>query len=59
MKWNRRAKVERPEYPKLVAITATAEEVLDLLPVLLQSDPNAEIVSAGERDVYVRPQRSG
>jgi hypothetical protein len=54
MRWNKRAKVERPEYPKLVAIAATAEEVRDLLPELLQHDPSAEIVSGGERGVYVR-----
>jgi hypothetical protein len=54
MRWNRRVKVERPEYPKLIAIAATADEVRDLLSVLTQSDPEAEIVSGGERGVYVR-----
>jgi hypothetical protein len=54
MKWNRRAKVERPEYPKLVAIKATSEEVRDLLPLLIETDPAAEIVSGGERGVYAR-----
>ena len=54
MRWNRQAKVERPEYPKLVAIKATAEEVRDLLPVLTQNDPDAELVSGGDRGVYAR-----
>lgn len=54
MRWNKRAKVERPEYPKLIAIAATAEQVRDLLPLLHESDPTAEMVSAGERGVYVR-----
>jgi hypothetical protein len=54
MNWKRRAKVERPEYPKLVAIKATAEEVRDLLPLLIEIDPEAELVSGGERGVYVR-----
>jgi hypothetical protein len=54
MRWNKRVKVERPEYPKLLAINATAEEVRDLMPALLQSDPDAEIVSGGDRGVYVR-----
>jgi hypothetical protein len=54
MMWNRRPKVERPEYPKLIAIAATEDQVRDLLPVVQESDPNAEIVSAGERGVYVR-----
>lgn len=54
MRWNKRAKVERPEYPKLLAIAATAEEMHDLLPALVQSDPEAELVSAGDRGVYLR-----
>ena len=54
MRWNKRAKVERPEYPKLIAIAATAEQARDLLTVVQESDPDAEIVSAGERGVYVR-----
>lgn len=54
MRWNKRAKVERPEYPKLVAMAATAEQVRDLLRELHQNDPDAEIVSAGDRGVYVR-----
>jgi hypothetical protein len=54
MRWNKRTPVERPEYPKLVPIAATAEEVRDLLPGLLETDPDAEIVSAGDRGVYVR-----
>jgi hypothetical protein len=54
MRWNRHPKVERPEYPKLVAIAATAEDVQDLLPMLLLSDPQAEMVDAGARGVYAR-----
>jgi hypothetical protein len=54
MRWNKRPKVERPEFPKLVAIAATKEEVRDLLPVLLESDPDAEIVEGGERGVFAR-----
>jgi hypothetical protein len=54
MRWNKRPKVERPEYPKLVAISATAEEVGGLLPELIRNDPDAELVSAGDRGVYVR-----
>lgn len=54
MRWNKRDKVERPEYPKLVAIAATAEEARDLLQVLIQSDPSAEIVNGGDRGVYAR-----
>jgi hypothetical protein len=54
MRWNKRDKVERPEYPKLVALAASAEEARDLLPQLLEKDADAEIVSAGDRGVYVR-----
>lgn len=54
MRWNKRPKVERPEYPKLVALAATADEVQTLLPMLLQSDPDAEVVSGGDRGAYVR-----
>jgi uncharacterized membrane-anchored protein len=54
MRWNRRPKVERPEYPKLVPIAGTKEEARDLLPALLESDPEAEIVEGGSRGVYAR-----
>ena len=54
MRWNKRPKVERPEYPKLVAIAATADEVKDLLPLLLESDPDAALVDGGARGVYAR-----
>ena len=55
MAWNnRRPKAERSEYPKLVAIAATPEEVRDLLAVLVPDDPAAEVVSGGDRGVYVR-----
>ncbi|MBA3676521.1 MAG: hypothetical protein H0W74_03865 [Sphingosinicella sp.] len=35
-------------------MAATADEALKLLPNILQHDPDAEIVSAGGRGVYVR-----
>jgi hypothetical protein len=54
MRWSKREKVERPEYPKLVAIAATADEVRDLLPLLRESDPEAELVDGGARGVYAR-----
>jgi hypothetical protein len=54
MRWNKRPKVERPEYPKLVPLGATSQEVQDLLPLLLESDPDAEIVEGGARGVYAR-----
>ena len=54
MRWNKRPQVERPEYPKLVAIAGTKEEVRDLLPLLVASDPDAQIVEGGARGVYAR-----
>jgi hypothetical protein len=54
MRWNKQPRAERPEYPKLVAIAATSEEVRDLLPQLHESDPDAEIVEGGARGVYAR-----
>ncbi|MEA2998905.1 MAG: hypothetical protein QOH04_3245 [Sphingomonadales bacterium] len=54
MRWNKRPKVERPEYPKLVPIAATKQEVRDLLPLLLESDPDAEVVEGGARGIYAR-----
>ena len=58
MRWNRRAKVDRPEYPKLVAIAVTSEEVQPLLRQLLESDPDAAIVDGGARGTYVRVHNS-
>ena len=54
MRWNKPPKAERPEFPKLVAIAATAEQVRDLLPLLHDSDPQAEIVEGGARGIFVR-----
>ncbi len=54
MRWNKRPPVERPEYPKLVAIVATTAQVGDLLPLLLKSDPCAALVDGGARGLYAR-----
>ncbi|HYI38921.1 MAG TPA: hypothetical protein VE053_01225 [Allosphingosinicella sp.] len=54
MRWNKRPKVERPEYPKLVPIAGTKEEARDLLERLLDVDPEAELVEGGARGVYAR-----
>jgi hypothetical protein len=54
MRWNKRPKVERPEYPKLVPIAGTKEEARDLLPRLLESDAEAVLVEGGARGVYAR-----
>ncbi len=53
MRWNKRAKVERPEYPKLVPLPAGVDAE-GLLSDLRTSDPEAEIVKAGERGSFAR-----
>jgi len=53
-RWNRHPPVERPEYPKLVAIAGTSEEANALLPMLQAIDPQAEIVDGGSRGIYAR-----
>ena len=53
MRWNNRTKVERPEFPKLVPIAGTLEEARELLPLLHESDPEAEVVDGGGRGAYV------
>ena len=54
MRWNKQAKPERPEYPKLVPIEATAEQVRNLLSAIQQSDPAAAMVDSGSHGTYIR-----
>jgi hypothetical protein len=54
MRWNKQPKAERPEYPKLIAVDATAEGLQDLLAVLRENDPLAEVVDGGARGTYAR-----
>jgi hypothetical protein len=54
MRWNSRSKVERPEYPKMIAISATPKEMEQLIPRLQESDPEAALVCAGDRGLYIR-----
>lgn len=54
MKWKNRTRVERPEYPKMVPVTGSAEQARELLSSLAAHDPDAEIVDGGGRGMYVR-----
>jgi hypothetical protein len=54
MTWHRRPRPERPEYPKLVPIKGTVEEVRELLPALKGDDPQAAVEDGGDHGVYVR-----
>lgn len=54
MRWNKREKAERPEYPKLVALRGSIEDARHHLPILRKSDPDATIVEGGTHGVYAR-----
>jgi hypothetical protein len=54
MRWNKREKVERPEYPKLVPLPGTAAEAKEILPVIQAEDASAEIVEGAARGVFLR-----
>lgn len=54
MRWNKRIKVERPEYPKLVEVGSFAAAAPDWLPLVLDDDPEAEIVQGGAHGTFVR-----
>jgi len=52
--WNKRAKLERPDYPKLLAVGGSPERVEELLSMIQQSDPDAAVLSGGAHGVYVK-----
>jgi hypothetical protein len=54
MRWNRAPKVERPVYPKLLAVAGTVEEAGQLLGMIRMHDADAEIVDGGTRGSYLR-----
>ena len=54
MRWNRGPKVERPEYPKLIAVDLAGAQAHDLLSLLLPSDPEAQIVQGGAHGLFAR-----
>ena len=54
MRWNKRQKVERPEFPKLIPVAGTVEEAQKLLPLILQHDPEASILDGGERGAFLK-----
>jgi hypothetical protein len=58
MRWSRRQKVERPEYPKLVPIDGTVEESRGLLASIVQHDSEAAILDGGERGTYLKVHNS-
>lgn len=54
MRWNKAPKVERPEYPKLIAVAGTVEEAGQILEAIRIHDADAEIVDGGVRGSYLR-----
>ncbi len=54
MRWNKRPKVERPEFPKLIPVAGTVEEATGMLPAIREHDPEAEILDGGERGSFLK-----
>jgi hypothetical protein len=54
MRWNKREKVERPEYPKLIPVAGTVEEAGKLLSLIQEHDPDAAILDGGERGAFLK-----
>lgn len=54
MRWNRRDKVERPEYPKLLPVAGTVETASSMLSLVQEHDPEAEILDGGGRGAYLK-----
>ena len=54
MRWDKRQKVERPEYPKLIPVAGTVEEASKLLSVIQECDPDAAILDCGERGAFLK-----
>ena len=54
MRWNKREKVERPEYPKLIPVAGTVEEASRKLALVQSHDPDAAILDGGERGAFLK-----
>jgi hypothetical protein len=54
MRWNKRPKVERPEYPKLIPVAGTVEEANELLSLIHGHDPDATILDGGDRGAFLK-----
>ena len=54
MRWNKRPKVERPEYPKLIPVAGTVEEASRLLALIQVHDAEAAILDGGERGAFLK-----
>lgn len=54
MKWNKRQKAERPEYPKLIPVSGTLREASELLSLIQHHDPDAAVLDGGERGSFLK-----
>lgn len=54
MRWNKRQKAERPEYPKLIPVAGTAEQASELLSLIHPHDREAAILDGGGRGVFLK-----
>ena len=54
MRWNKRPKVERPEYPKLIPVAGSVEEASALLSLIQEHDPEAAILDGGDRGAFLK-----
>ena len=54
MRWNKRQKAERPEYPKLVPVAGTIEEASKLISLIQNHDPEAAILDGGKRGSFLK-----
>jgi hypothetical protein len=54
MRWNKRQKVERPEFPKLLPVAGTVEDASKLLPAIQAHDPEAAILDGGDRGSFLK-----
>ncbi|HEY0013173.1 MAG TPA: hypothetical protein VGB79_10020 [Allosphingosinicella sp.] len=54
MRWNKRPKAERPEFPKLIPVAGTVEEAKGLLSRILEQDSEAAILDGGERGAFLK-----
>lgn len=54
MRWNKRPKIERPEYPKLIPVAGTIDEASGMLPLIQKYDLEASILDGGERGAFLK-----
>ena len=54
MRWNKRPKVERPEFPKLLPVAGSAADASKALALVLKHDPEATILDGGERGLFLK-----